>query len=388
VDFSVFLGTSLLPAAVALSLLHLAMPLRQAMDGLLSIWLWSFDSRLQSMRYYETVTGTDWLASNLSRSLESAGGYLIALVPFVVAGAVIRRYRVERSEIWTEARAAAVVVTPLAVLSVAYVFHDALTWQYVPRGLNVLLLATCLTFVVGALRHRRDELDERVIARLVLTFFALLLLARMALRVVIHEQGFAIAMPAALVAVAAVVGWIPQWVDRGGGIGWIPRAAAMTMLAVLVVHWLEPFQRRLNGSDDKPIVLGKGADALRFDNHAAAMRDMLAQIDQRAGEHDTLLVLPQGVLLNYYAGLINPTGYVQLMPPEMIMYGQQNVLAALERSPPDWVVAVKSDPQAFGYMSFAKDYGRGVWRWISDRYAEVATTGDADFWMTLYRRRG
>jgi hypothetical protein len=145
----------------------------------------------------------------------------------------------------------------------------------------------------------------------------------------------------------------------------------------------------LNGADDKPIVLGEGSDALRFDGRAMAMREMLAQLDARAGEQDTLAVFPEGALINYYAAMINPTGYVHLMPPDIIMFGgQQSVVAALERSPPDWVVMIKSDPGSFGYRSFARDYGRDVWEWVRARYVEVATTGDARFWMKLYHRKG
>lgn len=388
VESGILIGMMLLPAVIAVSLLRLAMPTGDAIASVLGSWRWSFDQRLLGMDYYALVTGAGRPSENLSRSLKPAVWYVLALLPAVAAGLGLRQHTSEHAKAWHEARLPVAIALALLVLAASYVLNDALEWMWVARGLNVAMLAVCLTFTFGAIGHQRERLDARVITRLCLAWFALLLLARMGLRVAIHEFGFAIAMPAMLVAVAAVVGWIPAWVDRTGGFGWAPRAAAITALAILCVHWLGPFARNLSSSDVKPIVLGEGADALRFDRRATAMRDMLAMLDERAGDGDTLFVLPEGALVNYYAAMRNPTGYVYLMPPDMLMFGHENVLAALRRSPPDWVVMIKSNPSAYGFEGFAKDYGREIWSWVGEHYTEVATTGDSRFWMKLYGRKG
>jgi hypothetical protein len=75
------------------------------------------------------------------------------------------------------------------------------------------------------------------------------------------------------------------------------------------------------------------------------------------------------------------------MPPEIAMFGgQQRVRDAIVASPPDWFVLTSGEAESFGFKSFAIDYAADIWRWIEPRYEVVATAGDAQFAMRLYRR--
>jgi hypothetical protein len=192
-------------------------------------------------------------------------------------------------------------------------------------------------------------------------------------------------MPATLVAIAAVVSWLPRIIERHGGAGWVVRAASLAALAMLCLRHLDVFGRQFN---DKPVIVGAGADALRFDRvRGDTMRLMIEQIDRRLSRDDTLAVVPEGAFVNYYTRRSNPTGFINLMPPEMIMFGAEQVLERFRAARPDWIVVTQSDMQAYGLKSFAADYGRDVWAWVAMNYHEVDAVGDTNvFFMRLYER--
>ena len=53
---------------------------------------------------------------------------------------------------------------------------------------------------------------------------------------------------------------------------------------------------------------------------------------------ETLAVLPEGVMLNYLTRRNAPTRFITWMPPEVIFYGEANMLDALRTAPPAWVL--------------------------------------------------
>jgi len=92
-------------------------------------------------------------------------------------------------------------------------------------------------------------------------------------------------------------------------------------------------------------------------------------------------------MLNYLSRRENPTGFINLMPPEVLMFGQNRILRAFEVNPPDYIVLVlRSDPADFGYKSFAADYGKEIYRWIEQNYRQVPAATDPRYPMLLLER--
>ena len=57
----------------------------------------------------------------------------------------------------------------------------------------------------------------------------------------------------------------------------------------------------------------------------------------------TLAVLPEGVMLNFLSGHINPTPCISWEPVIMNALGTSNMAAAFERNPPDYIYLVERD---------------------------------------------
>jgi hypothetical protein len=88
-------------------------------------------------------------------------------------------------------------------------------------------------------------------------------------------------------------------------------------------------------------------------------------------------VLPEGVMLNYLLRRPSPLRILTLMPPEILIFGEDAVLQSLVSAPPDFVAVVSKDTSEYGYPRFgtAAHYGERTLRWIRSHYRSVAVVG-------------
>jgi hypothetical protein len=238
------------------------------------------------------------------------------------------------------------------------------------------MVAIVVASTVTWLSARSDDRANRAASQLGLAVLALALLAKIGLRVRTIHYGFALAMPATLLLVVALVSWIPNAIARAGGAAWAARAVTIGVLAVGVLTHLAVAQSAL-----APLgaTLGHGNDAIRGDRRAAYLERTLAQIETRARPGQTLLALPEGIILNYLARHPSPLPYTQYGPFNLAMWGEDRMRAAFERHPPDFIVIAHVDYGHEGARFFGRDYARWWMAAIRDRYRRVWQIGAVPF---------
>jgi len=91
---------------------------------------------------------------------------------------------------------------------------------------------------------------------------------------------------------------------------------------------------------------------------------------------ETLAVFPEGVMINWLTRVPNPTPYVNFMPPELILFGEDAWLAAFRANPPDVVLIVHKDTSEYGAQFFGRDYARELAAWIGQTYQPQKLLGD------------
>jgi len=257
----------------------------------------------------------------------------------------------------------------LGVAVVAGALFHLLAARGAPAWLDAARPLPIAIVLVGATVVRTPHAGA---LRLALVVFALVLLAKMALNVHLYQYGFALAMPATLVAVVALVEWIPAWIARRGGTGGLFRIGALALLAGIVLGHLRYVDFWVARKVHR---VARGADAFWTDDRGPAVARTLDEIGRRIPADASVAVFPEGVMLNYLARRPSPTPYVNFMPPELAVFGERTMLAALEARPPDWVVLVHKDTSEYGAPLFGRDYGRRVYAWVRRHYREVEVIG-------------
>ncbi len=206
--------------------------------------------------------------------------------------------------------------------------------------------------------------------------FSLLLLAKMGLRPQVVWYGFALAAPALLAAIAWLFGLLPRRLDRGrGGAGTVIGSASAVLLAVVTLHVVasaSQYERR-------SLTLGGGMDQLRVDEaRAQAIGPALTALGRVLQPGETLLVVPEGVSINYLLRVKTPTPYFNFMPPELILFGEDRMISALEPSPPAFILFIPKWTDDYG-GEFGKEFGVHLSEWIENHYGEIQVFPGGEF---------
>jgi len=360
-----------LPALAAFLALCTAMPATEALHGTLGAWPYTLDGRVADLAFYRWVLGTDRPAANFSKLLLAAGRWAMLCAPFAALAILVRT----KSRPALLALAGAVAGAAVLLL----VRPSPSSWIEAGRALPLFAGLLLLAFLVS-----RSALAAAFAA------YALLLLLKMILHARINMYGFALAMPAAVLVVAALVGWIPAWIERRGSSGALFRGFGIGVLAVAVHAHLSMMQGYLAR---KTVVVGEGPDAFRADARGTFVNAALAALRTKLAPGRTLAALPEGVMLNFLARAKAPDRYINYMPPELIMFGEERILADLRANAPDLVAIVHKPTAEYGLPWFGVDYGKSVMDYIRDSYAPGPLYGgeplrpETRFGIRLLQRR-
>jgi hypothetical protein len=258
-------------------------------------------------------------------------------------------------------------------------------WLLVGGALPLVALAFPAALAVAS---RITKQDHRLLPLLTWSVFAFVLMGKIILSPRLFHYGFALAMPAALALVACVLHFLPNALQRIHGGGDVFRRFAMAMLIADAIFFL----KISNGYySSKSLAVGTGGDTIlalprKSNPRGAAVAEVLARIDEIIPSQASLMVLPEGVMLNYLSRRINPTPYINFMPPELSIFGERNILTAMQENPPDFVLLVPKDTSEYGVAPFGVDpnYGMEITEWVKQEYAAIESLPSR---ITILKRR-
>ncbi|MBM3990880.1 MAG: hypothetical protein FJ298_07705 [Planctomycetes bacterium] len=336
------LVAALAPVALAWGLLCTELPARGALEGVLGAWTHAFDARTSDFPLYRYSMGIEPLGFHLGRiALWSLGGCtLVVLVS------------------WLALRKGAVLASGVSLAIVVALFA-ALSWNDALYPLSFFALGA-----LGATWRSRASSPESAL-RTVWSGFSLLLLLRMALNARVEFYGFALAAPGLVALVVALVGWLPGRFPQARN---ALRAATLPLVAALVLGHLFPMAVARRTST---VELLRGGDRMLTHPGATFLQEAIDLAAERCPESGSLLVLPEGALVNYGARRRAPTAYFNYMPPEVAMFGEEAMLDALKASPPDAVVLIHRSTAEYGVPFFGTHYGTHLYAWVRERYRPV-----------------
>lgn len=102
-----------------------------------------------------------------------------------------------------------------------------------------------------------------------------------------------------------------------------------------------------------------------------AVGELLAYLDRNPRARAAgMVVFPEGVSLNYFAGIPNPTAYYLFTPPETNAPpdAEERMLLELSRARPGYVIFISRDVGEFGVRGFGVDYAVKISRWVQENY--------------------
>ena len=121
------------------------------------------------------------------------------------------------------------------------------------------------------------------------------------------------------------------------------------------------------------------ADAFLADERGLVVNAALERLAGLQRPDETLAVMPEGVMVNYLSRTVNPTPFINFMPPEIVMFGEEEIVAALAGQAPDRILFIDREMSEYGYRHLW-EYAPRLMEWIEKEYTleqrvEVAGSG-------------
>lgn len=383
---SIFAAAAFAPIASFTFALSSSMPLGEALAGVAGSWRWIFAGGVVDQSFYRAIAGWDRPLENLL-----AVGRASLLVALAITAAVALDrwiHQPSRRKLWS-------IIGGLSAAAVLLIRGPNLPLLLDAPALLLIALLACGLLIAAAIRRRDDRRQFNRLAPLaVWSVFALLLLGKVILLPRIHHYGFALAMPITVLAVVCLLGLLPRLLCGQRGGAWF-RATVAILILLDIGSYLNLSADKLNR---KTFAVGRGSDSITAYNphdsrSAKVMSQLLAKIDRHIPADATVVALPEGAMINYLSRRTNPTPYINLMPPELAMYGQPRIIAALSQARPDYILLVHKDTTEYGVRFFGQaGFGQQVNDWVEANYRPVETLGarpftDERFGVQILQRR-
>lgn len=254
----------------------------------------------------------------------------------------------------------------------------AIDWVNIGRCLLGLVLLYLVGHVTTFVRNPSRHTSPAVNLRILFAVLAATLMARMALNGRIYHYGYYQAAMAGAVVPAVLWGESSCWVrvqrQRRAIIIFGFLALLLPGVAILMAQSKHVWQM-------KTYAIGEGPDRFytfppRNEPIGAIVRTVVKSLSQQPGGR-TLLVLPEGLMLNYLARLrspLTPVFFFSVFTED----GREALLVdKLQRQPPEFVVVISRDLREFGINRYGEAPGRGqlLLCWVMANYSVVETIG-------------
>jgi 4-amino-4-deoxy-L-arabinose transferase-like glycosyltransferase len=330
-----------------------------------------------SNQFYHLVMGLNAPLINLKLLFEMAAWYgLLVFFLFLMPAYAIGKISNPRLRM-----IARILIFLIVIFSIPFLLVH-IPWLEIFRPLPLFILALMIYSSINLWRFRRDQQKTmRLLLILTLAIFSFLLLLKMILNVHLYHYGFALAMPGTLLAVMIFLYEVPSLIGRKFNNIAFMRILGIVMVAMLLVVYIKLSK---NMYDLKTYAIGSEGDTIltwkpEASDRGIIIRSAIDKIEELVKPDETFVVFPEGVMLNYLTRRKNPCPYINFMPPELIMFGEDRILNSLHKAPPDYVILVDKDTSEYGYRYFGKNYGIKLFSWIQENYRAVQAIGNEPF---------
>ena len=346
----------------------------EALDALTLPWRLLLNPVLLDTALYRWITGMDTPGYNLIYMVLYAAVFLLLVA--VPAGITARWPRIPHRR----AVLGSVALTSFTALALM----NTIPWMELLRPLPLLMLGLVLWLGFRTLREKRDTAEgRRRVMMLMLSVFALLLMGKIVLKVLVYHYGFVLALPAALLVVHLGLYEWPRALRRRFGTDTVFRASFATWLGIFILVMIS---RSYQFYSLKTYPVGSGRDLLydfRTEDRGRFFEQTLSVLRNAMRPGDTLWAVPEMPMLNYQLRVPSPLPEYVYHPAIWMLQEGRSVLPKLKQAAPDWVVLVNRNFSNLGYAYFGVDYAVEEWQWILKHYVPFFESGPPHFHEVL-----
>jgi hypothetical protein len=315
--------------------------------------------------------GADRLEENLGNLFRWGGNALLVLAAAGLSAKAVNRAGEAR---WIRVVFAlvAIVAAVWGTLRFSWIFC-ATTFPFLLGAAAVCLVrTTVLSSSVKTISIRRWN-------QLLFFVAAVGMLARMAFDPTISHYGFFQAVLAGTWLCAFLIAEYPRMFALSGA----PRAALRLGIVIFLAGGAVALTRRsLEFYRAKQTPVGTAADEIRGYTQeiyplVGLWERTRAFIAAQTPSDSALLVIPEGISLNYWTRRKHPLRITDVLPATLAL-NPRDVATDLALTPPDYIVIIPRQMAELGFERYGQDAasGRSILQWVEKNYRLLAREGD------------
>ena len=112
-----------------------------------------------------------------------------------------------------------------------------------------------------------------------------------------------------------------------------------------------------------------GSDVFYTTSCGTVINSAILYLQQNTKEKDTVLVMDEGPIINYFANRPTDMKYYSLIPHMVETYGEEKIISDLSKNPPNYVIVTNNFYMLVGY--FGVDYGANILKFVRNNYDVV-----------------
>ena len=373
-----------LPIILFFIYFSLHMPLIDAFNSIIASYRNIFIDTLANNIYYQHISGFDNPSQSISLMIKYTFGYLIF---FIFIGLISYLFtRLSQNKL---AYGIIVIISALIILFIFFGLFP-INWIAIARPYPVFILLLLSFLINNLIKNREDKiLVAQYLPFVLLVLFSLLLLLKMILNVRLYHYGFALAMPASLVMIILLLYYLPALISRWGNKTVFMGFTGLFIFLALLFY----FNKTMHFYYAKNYPISEGRDRfLTFSNPGLIVNEALGQISKLMSANDTLVVMPDGVMLNYLSRKRNPSRYFEFTPNFVEATGEEKIINEFSLNPPSFIILSKKDTSEHGAKYFGANYAHNIYSWIINNYDKVSALGDPtltgeDYGIIIYKKK-
>ena len=268
----------------------------------------------------------------------------------------------------------------LVMGALVWISLNKIIWNEIGSSLLGLLLIYSANKVWGGIRAGKSaQVTQKGALKALITLLALALMTRMLLNGRIYQYGFIQALLATLVIAAVLVEEVPEWLSKVkvlNNYGVQCFKVGIVVYCVMGVAILMTQSQRLYQA--KTLAVSEGSDLFyTFTpqvNGLGALINNFSQALSKRPKDETVLVLPEGIMLNYLTKKKSNVSDLTLYTNKEV---EGKIVVNLEKNRPDWIVVLSRDLTEYGVTRYGSkgQSGEQIISWMKDKYKVSASQG-------------
>jgi hypothetical protein len=261
---------------------------------------------------------------------------------------------------------------------VAWLAIFEIRWINVGRcllGLSLIYASLCAISLIA--RAPLLKADKATSARLLIAILAVGMMARMLLNGRIYQFGFYQAAMAGMLVPAVFFGEIMERFKSRWGRAFLTSGGILLFLPGAIM--LAGSSQRILRLKNLPV----GSEIDRFYAFPPEIEptgqivQLISEQLRQTPEGQTVLVLPEGEMVNYLARRASPVAPFFFFSAATSGGREQGIVEQLGKNPPDWVVIISRDLREYGVRRYGETIGQGkmIMQWVDANYRFFGKVG-------------